>query len=444
MTDTSTDISTDTRLDQPTAQKSENGRPVLTIVGVTLIVALPLIVAAIVLAQRRWFPVLDLAMTEFRIRDVGGRYTPLIGLPGRIGTFPDQGSHPGPLSFWLVAPGYRLFGSSAWAMEAGTVMVQMAWIGVALWIGHRRAGTAGVVVVAAVLAVLLRGYGLTVLVQPWNPYLPLFAWVVILLATWSVLCGDHMMLIPLVVGASFAAQTHIPYLTMAGALGLFAIGVVVVRCWRSDDRRSFRTPLAWTGGLFVVLWLGPLADQIRRDPGNVRRLLEHFTSPDEVAIGFRQAGNVMFRHLDVLDGYARLLTGTQRFLQVGYEPTGRIWPGVLMFVDLGRRVRGGRADAAPPPRRTAHDDRRDAGADPRVDVEDLRQDLVLPHAVGVGNHDPDDRRRRLDGHRVAVDPTPGDPDPPGRADRRGSGVDPGDGVDGDHRPGDRPPRRAPR
>ena len=40
----------------------------------------------------------------------------------------------------------------------------------------------------------------------------------------------------------------------------------------------------------------------------------------------------MFRHLDVLDGYVRLLTGTQRFLQVGYEPTGRIWPGVLMFV----------------------------------------------------------------------------------------------------------------
>ena len=39
-----------------------------------------------------------------------------------------------------MAPGYRLFGSSAWAMEAGTVIVQMAWISVALWIGHRRAG----------------------------------------------------------------------------------------------------------------------------------------------------------------------------------------------------------------------------------------------------------------------------------------------------------------
>ena len=105
--------------------------------------ALPLIVAVVVLAHRRWYPVLDLAMTEFRVRDVGGRHTPLIGLPGRIGVFPDQGSHPGPLSFWLLAPGYRLFGSSAWAMEAATVVLQMAWISVALWIGHRRAGTPG-------------------------------------------------------------------------------------------------------------------------------------------------------------------------------------------------------------------------------------------------------------------------------------------------------------
>ena len=53
---------------------------------------------------RPWYPVLDLAMTEFRVRDVGTSHTPLIGLPGRIGEYPDQGSHPGPLSFYLLAP----------------------------------------------------------------------------------------------------------------------------------------------------------------------------------------------------------------------------------------------------------------------------------------------------------------------------------------------------
>ncbi len=312
------------------ASRSERRSTIVTIALATIGVGLPLVVAVVALSGRRWYPVLDLAMTEFRIRDVGGRHTPLIGLPGRIGTFPDQGSHPGPLSFWLLAPGYRLFGSSAWSMEAATVTLHLAWISLALWIGHRRGGAPGVVAVAAIAAVLVRGYGLSVLVQPWNPYLPLFAWLVVLLATWSVLCGDHMMLIPLVVAASFCAQTHIPYLTMAGGLGLLSLAVVVLRRRRSDDRRRFRLPLLWTGGLFLLLWVGPAIDQIRRDPGNIRRLLDHFGSPTEPAIGLREGVTVLLTHLDVVHGYARLLTGAQRFVQVGYEPDGPIWPGVLL------------------------------------------------------------------------------------------------------------------
>ncbi|MEI2422374.1 hypothetical protein V6O07_18990, partial [Arthrospira platensis SPKY2] len=84
------------------------------VVLVGLLTSLPLIVAIIVLRWRPWYPVLDLAMTEFRVRDVGSRRTPLIGLPGRIGNFPDQGSHPGPISFYLLAPFYRIGGSSPW------------------------------------------------------------------------------------------------------------------------------------------------------------------------------------------------------------------------------------------------------------------------------------------------------------------------------------------
>ena len=68
------------------------------------LLALPFVIAAVVLSTKHWNPVLDLAMTELRVRDVFGGDTPLIGLPGRIGRFPDQGSHPGPLSFYLLAP----------------------------------------------------------------------------------------------------------------------------------------------------------------------------------------------------------------------------------------------------------------------------------------------------------------------------------------------------
>jgi len=137
-----------------------------TIVAVTIAVALPLIIAVATLSGRRWFPVLDLAMTEFRVRDVGGRHTPLIGLPGRIGTFPEQGSHPGPLSFYLLAPTYRLLGSSAWSMEVGTIVLAIAAIGLVLWIVQRQCGAKGIEVGALVVLIASRGYGMDTLTQP--------------------------------------------------------------------------------------------------------------------------------------------------------------------------------------------------------------------------------------------------------------------------------------
>ena len=308
-----------------------SARPLIAVASLTVV--LPLLVAVVALAQRRWYPVLDLAMTEFRIKDVGTRQTPLIGLPGRIGELPDQGSHPGPLSFWLLAPAYRLFGGSAWAMEVATVSVAFAWIAVAMWIGYRRLGRAGIALVAAIIAVLVRGFGLSVLTQPWNPYMPLLAWLVVLLAAWAVLDGDDMMLIPLVAAASFAAQTHIPYLLMAGAIGLLAVVVVLVRWWRardSDERSSPRAVFV-TIGVFGVLWLAPLVDQIRRDPGNIKRLLDHFGSPDEDPIGYGAGIRLMLRHLDAVGAHLGLLVGQERFLKEGFDPDGPIWAGTLLL-----------------------------------------------------------------------------------------------------------------
>ena len=100
-------------------------RPWVTVTMATLVVCAPLFLALADLGTATWYPVLDLAMTEFRVRDVFGAHTPLIGLPGRIGEFPNQGSHPGPLSFYLLAPLYRLLGSTSWALEAATVAIHI-------------------------------------------------------------------------------------------------------------------------------------------------------------------------------------------------------------------------------------------------------------------------------------------------------------------------------
>jgi hypothetical protein len=286
--------------------------PARLVLVVTFVVALPLLVAAVALRSSTWYPVLDLAMTELRVRDVGTAHTPLIGLPGRIGTYPDQGSHPGPLSFYLLAPTYRLLGSSSWALEAATVAIHLGAIAVALWIGHRRLGRPGVAVIALVLAMVIRGYGQLPLTQPWNPYLPLVAWLVVLLAAWSVLAGDSWMLVVLVAAASYCAQTHVPYLPLGVGMVVLGLGAVVVR-WRQGGPFPGRPVLvALVAG--VVLWLPPVADQIRRDPGNIRQLVDHFGSPPEAALGLRDGVQLALRHLDVWDGLARQAVDTGTFI----------------------------------------------------------------------------------------------------------------------------------
>ena len=318
----------------------------------TLVVSLPLIVALVDLHAKHWHPVLDLAMTEFRVRDVGGSHTPLIGLPGRI--VPDlpagQGSHPGPLSFYLLAPVYRLLGSTSWALEASTVAIHLGAIATALWIGHRRAGRRGLAAVGALLAIVIRGYGQLLLTQPWNPYLPLLVWIVVLLCAWSVLCDDSLALIPLVVAGTFCAQTHVPYLVPAGALTLGCIvgRAVRVRRWRVNVRRPFDRNVVIAGAIGAVLWVPPAIDQLINDPGNVWKLLKHFGNPPDDQLGVGEGVRLALRHLDVWAGFIGQFADTGRFV----SPSSA-WRGAVMLavwvVAAGYTVRFG-----PPRLRALH------------------------------------------------------------------------------------------
>jgi hypothetical protein len=303
----------------PVEDTPTHGRPRGWVIAVvTLLVGLPMIVAVAVLHGRPWHPVLDLAMTEFRVRDVFGRHTPLIGLPGRIGTYPDQGSHPGPLSFYLLAPTYRLLGSSSWSMEVGTIVIHLAAIGTGLWLAARRLGWVGLAAGAALFALVLRGYGQDTLTQPWNPYLPVVAWVLVLLAAWAVLAGDDIALVPLVVAATYCAQTHVPYLPLG-------VGMVVLGLGAAALRRSWRA-IGWSVGAGVVLWLPPIADQIRNSPGNIRELVDHFGSPPEPAIGLGDGIRIMLRHLDATALVTRHLTGTGQFVD-----DAAAWRGAIVL-----------------------------------------------------------------------------------------------------------------
>lgn len=304
----------------------------------TALVVSPLIVAAIVLAWRPWAPTLDMAMTELRLRDVGGRNTPLIGLPGRIGEFPDQGSHPGPWSFYLLAPFWWVSGGRAWGMELGSAVLNACTLGVALWLGSRLHRTYGVLLVAAVAAVAVRGYGLSVLTHPWNPYFPVLVWLVVVLATWLVVRGDHRILPIVVVGSSLAAQTHIPYLLNGIAMCALAFGAVWWhrRSLPSDDdreRRASTRSLLIGLGAGAALWIPPLVDQLVRDPGNVRMIAEHFLGePTEERIAPIDAVWVFFRHLDAFAAVPDLFTHADAFVHRSGLPGGNGgWGGMILF-----------------------------------------------------------------------------------------------------------------
>ncbi|HQZ36394.1 MAG TPA: hypothetical protein PK020_18350 [Ilumatobacteraceae bacterium] len=262
--------------------------------------ALPFVVALIVLATTHWSPVLDLAMTEFRVRDVFSRHTPLIGLPGRIGTFPNQGSHPGPLSFYLLAPVYRLLGSTAYSLLVGAAIINVGAAWTAVWVAQRRGGRRLVLGVGAVVMVLMAWLGASVLTQPWNPYLPLVSFVVVLLSTWAVLDGDHRMLIPLVVAATLGAQTHVPYLSLNLTMCAVAFGAVGWRWWkaRAADRGEAKS-VVLSVAVGVALWLPVFVDQVRHDPGNITMLQRHFLNPPEPPVGWGVGIKTVLAHFDV-------------------------------------------------------------------------------------------------------------------------------------------------
>jgi hypothetical protein len=296
--------------------------------------ALPFVVALVALATSHWTPVLDLAMTELRVRDVFGTHTPLIGLPGRIGTFPDQGSHPGPLSFYLLAPVYRALGSTSYALLVSTAAINVVAAWTAVWVAGRRGGRRLVLAVGALLAVLLAWLGASVLTQPWNPYLPLVSFMVVLLATWGVIDGDRMMLLPLVGFATLCAQTHVPYLLLDVALCCVAFGSVVLRWWRQRPSPPAARPLparmyrSWVLRSIVlgaVLWLPVLVDEVRHAPGNITMLRRHFLSPPEQPVGLVVGAKTVLAHFDLAHIVAGSATGTHYSSQSLDDLAGGGW-----------------------------------------------------------------------------------------------------------------------
>ena len=304
MTDAAGDVAAD---DAAGAKVPSPARTALLVVGLVAVAGgIPLAMALGVLHQPRWYPLLDLAQTELRVRDVGTGDSPLVGLAGRInGDDGLQGSHPGPLSFWSLAPFYTLFGRTAWALQAAAASLNLLAMGVAVWIAHRRGGPYAALGATVVLAVLMRAYAADWLTEAWNPYMPMLWWVVFLLAVWSVLCDDLALLPVAVFAGSFCGQTHIPYLGLVVGVGGLTAALLAWRLvsQRSDpdagSRRKLLRYVLPSLGLLVVLWLPPVIQEVTSDRGNLTLIQENFTRESNEEVGVRRAAEVVMSNLSV-------------------------------------------------------------------------------------------------------------------------------------------------
>jgi hypothetical protein len=304
------------------------------------LLSLPLLISIVMLHTPRWYPLLDWAQTEIRVRDVISSHPPSIGLAGRIGPYGiDGGSHPGPLSFYALWPAWALFGRSAFGMQVGNVVLDVAAISLTLWMAYRRGGLYMALSIAALLAVMLRAYGAFMLTSPWNPYMPVVWWFVFLMAAWSLLDEDFAMLPVAVFAGTFAMQTHVPYLGLVGGLGVFLVVNMVVFAIR--HREEARAKRLWWWALialvlFVVVWTPPVIDQIVHTPGNLRVIRDHFSDPPEPPIGASEGFDALITQINPLKLFGEELVQDGRPRAVG----GATLPGLLLVAAWGAAVIG--------------------------------------------------------------------------------------------------------
>src|SRR3954451_18045644 len=285
----------DARAEVPSARAPRPRLSGVSAFGLLVVVTLlPLIVTLISLIGTHWHPATDQALEVLRIRDIGGRHTPLTGVQSRFGW-----DHPGPLMFWLLAPFRWAAGDTG--VLVGVACINGAAIVAALVLARRRGGLPFAVLLGVALLLLLRSLGLDLLIDPWNPWVAVLPFLLYMLLAWSVADRDLVALPALAGVGSFLVQTHVGYLPLVVGAGATA-GVLALLRGRDEPKLARGTVRKWVaiaGGVALVLWLAPLIQQITGTPGNLGEILRYFRDPYERTLGGSYAFGVMGRELGV-------------------------------------------------------------------------------------------------------------------------------------------------
>src|SRR3954452_15351894 len=247
-------------------------------VAITLLPLLVAAIALIVVVRGDYLPSSDHALTEMHVRDVG-HHPVLVGLYSR-----DDWSHPGPMLFYVLAPFYWITRGSSIAINLGALAINGASIAGMAFIARRRGGTTLLLFTLLGCALLMRTTGADFVRDPWNTYVTVLPFGLLVFLVWAMVCGEVWALPVGVLVASFLAQTHVGFVVLA--LPLFAFGAVwlAVSALRSPDRtgrKPLRRAVAGSVALGIVLWLPTIVDAAINRPSNASRIIRWCRDPKD-------------------------------------------------------------------------------------------------------------------------------------------------------------------
>jgi hypothetical protein len=244
------------------------------------VVLLPFVISAIALVVdvgTNYFPGSDTALTELQTSDIG-RHPVLVGLYSRDGWY-----HPGPALFYALVLPYRLAGSNSIGLSLGALLINgVAIAGIAI-VARRRGGIPLMLLTLMGCTVLVRALGPDFVRDPWNPYIPVLPFGLLVFLTWEMTCGEAWAL-PVGVGvASFCVQTHVGFAPIAIPLLVWG-GIWLVLTRRRGEhedqprqsRDLVRAALV-ADVVLVVMWLPAVIQQLFDSPGNLTDVVKYFT-----------------------------------------------------------------------------------------------------------------------------------------------------------------------
>jgi hypothetical protein len=251
---------------------------------VAVLVAVPVLVATARAVHDHWVPVLDDAIVALRAYDVLSAHPPLVGQFSDVSLTAGRPTfNAGPLLFWLLAVPTHVPGD--WAVPVAMGLVNAASVAGVVWLAHRRGGWWFTLVTAVGVLALCTSLPYQLRYSVVNPFCALLPLTLLFFLAWSVAAGEHRLLPPTALVASFVAQVHFSLLLPTAIAVFVAVCGLAVSAHRAGPGAvapagGLRRSLLISVAVVLVCWSAPLVDQAVYRPGNLVQVLRTATASE--------------------------------------------------------------------------------------------------------------------------------------------------------------------